>query len=69
MKKCCEELKKYMNDSSCPDGWRSIIYEENNKYYIIEKIHNYDDGDGRIDTLVDEKQIFYCPFCGKKLGD
>ena len=68
MNYCCEKLEKFIKDSACGDGYTSIIYQTDDKYYIVEEVRSCDDGDNRIDTWVDEKkQIFYCPFCGKVL--
>lgn len=66
MKYCCQKLKKFIEDSIV--AGESIISELDGEFYIAKEVRSCDDGDGYIDTWVDDTtKITYCPYCGKKL--
>jgi hypothetical protein len=56
---CCETLKQAISDRFII-GYSKILS-------IRGPAHFVNDGDGHMDDMTDEKNISFCPFCGKKI--
>jgi len=62
---CCKAFEDFFYNQ---DIFASAITEGDDGYYITQNLEVADDGDGYVDIWRGEqKQIFYCPFCGKRL--
>ena len=61
IKHCCDRFAEHV--------WKENIdvWENKPSFYIYGRPSGADDGDGYYYDMTDKIEIFYCPFCGKKL--
>ena len=58
---CCETMKNKIRDEVISR------YETPEVYFIYGKPEFVNDGDDYWDDMTESFEIFWCPFCGKKL--
>ena len=61
MKYCCKDIKEAIKLDY-------ITQLPPNKFYLL-KTHLVNDGGCYYDEMPEEYEIFYCPFCGKRLNE